>query len=257
MPGWSDSQYLLFADERTRAAAELLARVPVEAPDLVIDLGCGPGNSTRLLMRRWPGARVVGVDSAPRMLTRARADLPGARFVEADVADYRPDRPPSVVFANAVMQWVPGHEAVLLRMLGALAGGGALAVQAPRNFEEPSHRLMRELPGPWAGALAAVPPRPAVHPPQRYYDLLAGAGAAVDIWQTTYEHVMPDPAAIVEWVKGTGLQPYLDAVPEAMRPDYLAAYTEAIGRAYPPRADGARLFSFPRLFFVALAGSGR
>lgn len=252
MSHWNDSQYLLFADERTRPAAELLARVPIAAPDLVIDLGCGPGNSTELLIRRWPEARVVGVDSSPQMLTRARADLPAVRFVEADLSDYQPDEQPSVLFANAVMQWVPGHDAVLLRLLGSLADGGAVAMQVPRNFDEPSHRLMRELPGPWADSIAAVPPRPAVWSPERYYDLLAGAGAAVDIWQTTYEQVMPDPGAIVQWVKGTGLRPYLDAVPESMREDYLGAYAEAIGEAYPVRADGRRLFTFPRLFLVAM-----
>lgn len=252
MSQWNDSQYLLFADERTRAAAELLARVPVADPKLVVDVGCGPGNSTELLVRRWPGARVQGVDNSPEMLTRARADLPGVRFIEADLAEYQPDEAPDVLFANAVMQWVPGHDGVLLRLLQSLAGGGAIAMQVPRNFDEPSHRLMRELPGPWADALAAVPPRPPVWAPERYYDLLAGAGAAVDVWQTIYEHVMPDPTAIVEWVKGTGLRPYLDAVPEPMRPDFLAAYTEAIGQAYPARADGRRLFSFPRLFLVAV-----
>lgn len=252
MSQWNDAQYLLFADERTRAATELLARVPLADPPLVVDLGCGPGNSTQLLARRWPHARVEGVDSSPTMLARARADLPGVRFVEADIAQYEPEHPPAVLFANAVMQWVPGHEAVLARLLGALADGGALAMQVPRNVDEPSHRLMRELPGPWEAAIASVPPRPAVSAPERYYDLLAGAGAAVDVWQTTYEHVMADPAAIVEWVKGTGLRPYLDAVPPPMRPDYLAAYTEAIADAYPARADGRRLFSFPRLFVVAL-----
>lgn len=253
MSAWNDSQYLLFADERTRAAAELLARVPVGDPELVVDLGCGPGNSTELLVRRWPQARVEGVDNSPEMLARARADLPSVRFVEADLSQYAPQEPPSVLFANAVMQWVPDHEAVLVRLLGSLADGGALAMQVPRNFDAPSHRLMRELPGPWADAIAAVPPRPPVHSPERYYDLLAAQGAAVDVWQTIYEHVMPDPPAIVEWVKGTGLRPYLDAVPPAMREDFLAAYTEAIGQAYPARADGRRLFTFPRLFLVAVA----
>jgi trans-aconitate 2-methyltransferase len=251
MSSWNDRQYLLFADERTRPAAELLGRVPLVDPREVIDLGCGPGNSTQLLVDRWAGASVTGVDSSPQMLQRARVELPAARFVEADISGYRPETPPDVLFANAALQWVPGHQELMPRLVGLLAPGGVLAVQMPCNFDEPSHRLMRELPGPWLDVLRAVPPRPPVWEPERYYDLLVHAGAAVDVWQTIYQHVMPDPASIVEWVKGTGLRPYLDAVPHAQREDFLAAYTEAIGEAYPQRADGRRLFRFPRLFLIA------
>jgi len=251
MAAWDDRQYLMFAEERTRAAADLLARVPLARAAHVVDLGSGPGNSTALLAARFPEATVVGVDSSPEMLARARADLPSVRFVEADVRTYRATPAPDVLFANALLQWVPEHAQLLPSLLAQLAPGGALAVQMPCNMDEPSHRLMRELPLPFAEKLAHVRDRARVLAPSDYYDVLAPHAARVDLWQTRYEHVLTDAPAIVEWLKGTGLRPYLDALAPDERAPYLAAYTEAIDRAYPPRAGGKRLFSFPRLFFVA------
>ena len=252
MSSWDDEQYLKFADERTRPARELLARVPVEKPHRVVDLGCGPGNSTELLTDRWPFAEVSGIDSSPEMLKRARRDLPTVEFVEADVATYRPRQPVDVLFANAVFQWLPDHDTLIPSLFESVAEGGALAFQVPCNFEEPSHRLMRELVGPWSERISRADTRAAVAVPAYYYDRLAPHARHVDIWQTTYEHVMPNGAAIVDWVKGTGLRPFLDAVGDEHRLAYLEAYSAAIDGAYPPRADGKRLFSFPRLFVVAL-----
>jgi trans-aconitate 2-methyltransferase len=252
MASWDDAQYLKFADERTRPARELLARVPLEAPERIVDLGCGPGNSTALLRERFPGATLLGVDSSAEMLARARVDLPGVRFLQADVADFRPDRPQHLLFANAVLHWLPAHELLVPALFAQLAAGGVLAFQVPCNFEEPSHRLMRELPGPWAARVAAVHARARVGSAAFYYDLLAPHAQSVDIWQTTYQHVMADAGAIVEWVKGTGLRPYLDAVAPTERAAYTAAYTAAIDAAYPARVDGRRLFAFPRLSVVAV-----
>lgn len=252
MSRWDDGQYLKFADERTRAAHELLRRVPLARPRHVVDLGCGPGNSTALLRARFPDAQLVGVDSSAEMLARARRDLPEIPFEQADVAHYAPRTSVDLFFANALMQWVPDHQALLGRLFAQLRPGGALAMQMPCNVEEPSHRLMRTLAGPWQDALAQLHERASIAAPAVYYDLLAPAAAQVDIWKTTYEHVMDGPAAIVEWLKGTGLRPYLEALPEDLRAPYLAAYARAIDEAYPPRSDGKRLFSFPRLFVVAL-----
>jgi trans-aconitate 2-methyltransferase len=251
-PGWDDRQYLRFADERTRAAAELLARVPAATAASVVDLGCGPGNSTALLRARWPAARLVGVDTSPEMLARARHDYPDAEWVAGDVAGFHSDDPVDVLFANAVLHWVPDHATLLPALVAQLRWGGALAVQMPDNADEPSHRLMREIVGPWQARLRALGGRTPVESAAFYYDVLARGARHVDIWRTTYDHVMPDAAAMVEWVKGSGLRPFLDALDGGERADYLAAYTEAIAAAYPVRADGKRLFSFPRLFFVAV-----
>ena len=252
MPRWDERQYAMFLEARTRPARELLARLPLSAAERVVDLGCGPGNSTELLRARWPAARISGVDSSPEMLSSARAAHDDIEWVQSDLRDYQPDGPLDVLFANAVLHWLPEHERLIPQLFDRLRPGGGLAFQMPYNIDEPSHRWMRELPGPWRVRLAAVRPDAPVGTPQFYYDLLAPRAATVDIWQTRYEHVMPDPDAIVDWVKGSGLRPYLEALPEAERPQYLAAYREAIASAYPERSDGRRLFSFPRLFVVAM-----
>lgn len=251
MSQWDDRQYLKFADERTRAAIELLARVPLATAERVVDLGSGPGNSTALLAARFPSAQVTGVESSGEMLARARRDYPQLEWIETDLRHYRPERAVDLVFANAVLQWVPDHATLLPSLLGLVRPGGVLAVQMPKNFDEPSHRLMREIPGPFARRLQQVRDLTPVQSAAYYYDLCAPFASSVDIWQTTYEHVMPDVASIVEWVKGTGLRPYLDALTSAERSIYLDAYAAAIDDAYPPRVDNKRLFTFPRLFLVA------
>jgi trans-aconitate 2-methyltransferase len=257
MPTWDDAQYLLFEDQRTRPARELLGRVPLVSAQRVVDLGCGPGNSTALLRQRWPEARLTGVDSSAEMLARARHDHSGIEWVEADAGHFVAGEPLDVLFANALLQWLPAHDVLLPALFRQLAPGGVLAVQVPRNFSEPSHRLMHEAGGAWAQRLAGVRAKDPVHSPAFYYDLLAPEARSVDIWQTTYEHVMADPAAIVDWVKGTGLRPFLEALGAEQRPAFLEAYTRGIDAAYPARSDGRRLFSFPRLFIVAVRAGAR
>jgi trans-aconitate 2-methyltransferase len=252
MPTWDDEQYLKFADQRTRPARELLARVPLEAAERVVDLGCGPGNSTALLHERWPAARVTGVDSSAEMLQRARADLPQLEWQHADVGRFVADAPLDVLFGNAVLQWLPDHRELVPRLFAQLRPGGVLALQMPHNFAEPSHRWMRELPGPWQARTAGVRAHSPVGEAAFYYDLLAPEARHVDLWLTRYEHVLDSAESIVEWVKGTGLRPFLDVLAADERAPFLSAYTRALGAEYPARSDGKRLFSFPRLFIVAV-----
>jgi trans-aconitate 2-methyltransferase len=254
MADWSAQQYLKFEDERTRPARDLLAQVPYVAPRDVVDLGCGPGNSTELLARRWPQAKILGVDSSDDMLRQAGERLPQVAFAKADLTQWAPPSGVDVLFANAVFQWVPDHIAHLQRLIAALDDSGVLAVQMPDNLDEPSHALMRATAteGPWATTRArAAEARDPIPPPQVYYDALRPLAARVDIWRTTYHHVLDGPREIVEWVKGTGLRPFLDPLDEAARAAFLAAYTERIARAYPPCADGKVLLRCPRLFIVA------
>ncbi|MFT7724413.1 MAG: trans-aconitate 2-methyltransferase [Roseateles sp.] len=254
MKDWNPDLYRRFEDERTRPARDLLARVPLEAPRRVVDLGCGPGNSTQLLAERFPEADLTGIDNSPAMLASARERLPGCRFELADIAGWTPGDAPDLIYANASLQWVGGHETLLPRLLGLLAPGGVLAVQMPDNRDEPTHRAMRELAAqaPFAALIGDTRQlRTELLGLDGYYDLLAPLSAALDLWRTAYQHPMDSPARIVEWVSGTGLRPFVDPLPEPERAQFLAAYGQRIADSYPPRADGRRLLAFPRLFFIA------
>jgi trans-aconitate 2-methyltransferase len=252
---WSARQYLKFEDERTRPPRDLLAQVPLTAPRRVVDLGCGPGNSTELLIARYPQAEVIGLDSSPDMLRQARERLPKWSFIEGDLATWQPDQGTDLLFANAVFQWVPDHPAVLRRLLQALPPGGVLAVQMPDNTTEPALMAMEEVAsaGPWAQTLAtANAARNDLPSPGAYYDLLRPHCSHLDIWHTVYNHVMDGAAGIVEWFKGSALRPFLAPLPPDMRDGFVAEFTARIAKAYPLRYDGKALLRFPRLFIVAM-----
>ncbi len=255
MADWSAEQYLKFEDERTRPSRDLLAQIPLADARRVVDIGCGPGNSTELLARRWPQAEVIGIDTSADMLRQARERLPRQTFIEANIAHWVPPEKTNVLFANAIFQWVPGHLKQLQRLLGTLAPGGVLAVQTPDNLDEPAHVLMREVAQmePWRAMLAeAARARDSLPTPGGYYDALRPLCTRLEIWHTIYNHVLDDAAAIVEWVKGTGLRPFVDLLDPPDRKHYLAEYTARIASSYPPQADGKVLLRFPRIFIVAV-----
>lgn len=265
MRDWDPALYTRFEDERTRPARDLLARVQLAqgdlAVDLAVDLGCGPGNSTELLARRFPQATCLGLDSSAAMIASARRRLASSelgrhcRFEQADLVQWHPETAPDLIFANAVLQWVPGHEILLPHLLGLLRPGGVLALQMPDNREEPSHRLMRAIAadGPWAEllgdpeALRLKLPLP----PQTCYDLMVPLADEIDLWRTTYAHPMDSPEAIVSWLQSTGLKPFVEPLPPEMQAAFLARYRDAVAEAYPAQADGKRLLFFPRFFLVA------
>jgi trans-aconitate 2-methyltransferase len=255
MGDWSAAQYLKFEDERTRPPRDLLAQVPLSRAARVVDMGCGPGNSTELLVGRYPDADVTGLDSSPAMLEQARERLSKCKFVEADLSRWAPTERTDLLFGNAVFQWVPDHLAVLRRLLEALPAGGVLAVQMPDNTDEPALALMREVAsrGPWANSSSVNhAARDELPRPGTYYDLLRPLCSGLDIWHAIYNHVMADHAGIVEWFKGSALRPFLAALDPAMADEFVAAYLAEIKRHYPARYDGKVLLPFPRLFVVAV-----
>ena len=249
---WNPETYLTFADQRTRPAAELLARVRAEQPARVIDLGCGPGNSTGLLAARWPKAQLEGLDSSAAMLAAARASGVPAAWVEADLASWTASSSYDVIFSNATLQWLPGQESLLPRLMGFVKAGGIFAFQVPVNFDAPSHRLMRETAQEprWREKLSAVREIQRGHA-QTYYDILKPHAASLDIWQTEYLQQLEGEDAVYRWVSGTGLRPFLDALEGEERDAFIALYKSKLNAAYPRRADGTTLFPFQRLFVVA------
>lgn len=251
---WSPAQYGAFEDERTRPSRDLVAAISDTAASRMCDLGCGPGNSTEVLAARFRNAAVEGVDSSSDMVAAARARLPGIRFTVAGIEAWDDPGPFGVLLANAVLQWLPDHAALLPRLAARLARGGSLAVQMPDNLDEPAHRLMREAAadGPWAGKLAgAAGMRTEMGTPDWYYRVLRAGCSRVDVWRTTYHHVLPGGAdAVVEWFKGSGLRPFLAPLDEAEQAGFLARYRAGVADAYPVLPDGAVLLPFPRLFMV-------
>jgi trans-aconitate 2-methyltransferase len=253
---WNPEQYLKFADHRLRPAVDLLNRIDASAPSLVYDLGCGAGNVTRLLRARWPGARIVGVDSSREMLDKAAQAAPDVEWVLADLATWSPERAPDVVYSNAALHWLDGHELLFPRLLGSLAARGTLAVQMPRNHGAPSHTGMvaAARASPERARLEAVLRESPVRPPDFYWGLLARGADGLDVWETEYLHPLRGDAPVVQWTMGTALKPLLDALEEPGRGAFLAEYTRRMAEAYPRRDDGTTLFPFRRLFLVATRG---
>jgi trans-aconitate 2-methyltransferase len=252
---WDPAQYLKFAGHRLRPAIDLLNRIDVTDPAEVCDLGAGAGNVTRLLRERWPDARITGVDESQEMLAQAAAGAPEIGWQRADLATWRPRRPPDVIYSNAALHWVSDHDRLFPALFSTLAPGGVLAVQMPRNFSAPSHTAISEVvrSGPWRTKLEPLIRPAPVSDPAAYFNLLAPRAAAVDIWETEYLQVLEGDHPVREWIKGTWLRPLLDALDEPERTRFEAAYADLTARAYPPRPDGRTLFPFRRLFVVAKA----
>ncbi|MGA9600811.1 MAG: trans-aconitate 2-methyltransferase [Methylocystis sp.] len=254
MSDWNSALYLKFERERTRAARDLLVQLPAYDPPTVYDLGCGPGNSTELLAQTFPNAEIVGIDSSEDMLAAARARVRGATFIAQRIEDWRPARKAGLIFANAVLQFVPDHQALMPRLASYLLEGGWLAVQMPHNIHEVSHALMRMVAadGPWADRLVPIAKtRPVIGSTEDYYHLLAPSSACFEIWQTTYVHALDGPGGIVEWFAGSALRPFLDPLRPREREAFLARYKEELAAAYPMQSNGKVLLRYPRLFFIA------
>ncbi len=255
---WDPATYLKFGDLRLRPGMELLQAIAARSPTRVYDLGCGPGNLTPLLTGRWPEAKIIGVDNSEEMLTKARQAAPEHRFVAGDIADWRPETPPDVIFTNAALQWLGDHDTLFPRLFETLAPGGTLAIQMPRNHMAPSHTCI-------ADAVAASPHRAVLEPQQQhnqvatpadYYDIFAPLTDRLRIWDTEYLQVMRGDNPVADWTRGTALRPFLAALPDdAARQAFEDDYRARILEAYPKAADGATLFPFRRIFIIAETAS--
>jgi trans-aconitate 2-methyltransferase len=252
---WDPAVYRRFGAERSRPFVDLVAQIGAEKPRAVVDLGCGPGDLTATLAGRWPDARVTGIDSSPEMIARA-AELGGAvDFWVGDARDWRPGPDTDVLVTNATLQWVSGHEELLIKWARALPAGAWLAMQVPGNFDAPSHRSLREVArsAPFAAALGDVVREAPVDDAAGYAARLTGVGATVNAWETTYVHLLPaatDEHPVLRWMEGTALRPVKAALDEAGWRKFRAALAAKLASAYPARG-GVVPFPFRRIFVVA------
>jgi trans-aconitate 2-methyltransferase len=254
MSDWNSALYLKFERERAQAARDLLSRIPPLAPRKIVDLGCGPGNSAAILADYFRGGEILGVDISPAMLRAARERLPGARFLQADLAEWRPEEKVDLIFANAALHFSPEHDRLLPKLLSFLNPGGVLAVQMPNVLQDPAHALMRmtAVDGPWMEKLAKVAKsRAAIGGIDDYYAWLAPHARLVELWQTIYVHPLDGHDAVLDWFVGSALRPFLEPLDDGEAEAYLAHYRRELEMAYLPQDDGKVLLHYPRLFFVA------
>jgi trans-aconitate 2-methyltransferase len=258
---WDPGQYLKFAGERMRPALDLVARIPLRAPPVIVDLGCGSGNTAQLLGDRWPDAAITGLDGSKEMLAQARTATAGQdryRWQEGDIVSWRPAAPVDLVFSNAALHWLDDHPRLFARIFDAVAPGGVLAVQMPDNFTAPSHVALHDTvtSARWQARLAARVRSAPVAGSAAYFGWLAPHAHAVDIWTTEYLHILPAGDGVehpvVAWTRGSALTPFLELLDKAGRADFLADYAARIAAAYPRLPDGRVLFAFKRRFIVAV-----
>jgi trans-aconitate 2-methyltransferase len=261
MPDWNPDQYLKFANQRTQPSIDLVARVNVENPRSIIDIGCGPGNSTRVLQRRWPGAKALGLDNSADMIKKAKEDYRDIEWITADASTFRFNAKYDIVFANAAIQWMPNHELLLPRLFEIVNRDGALAVQVPANEKSPLHQAVLATSSSlkWSGLTSGAENLITYHPIEYYYDILLDISEKFDIWETIYYHALNSHVELVEWYKGTGMRPFLERLPDKasgsqgrdLRKEFENEVLAECVKTYPIQKDGKVLYPFKRIFFVA------
>jgi trans-aconitate 2-methyltransferase len=254
MPTWDAEVYLRFSSERTQPSLDLVARIDLPEAERIIDVGCGPGNSTAVLRHRWPNARIVGMDNSEEMIAAASKSYPGEKWLLGDAATWTARRPYDIVFSNAALQWVPNHARLFPRLFEQVAPGGALAVQLPAHYVSPVHRVILQVADdPEWRELMETPGKALIkESPSFYYDLLQPLAKRLVIWETEYYHILDGPHAIIEWFRGTGLRPFLGALRDLdQKQRFEEMLLEGYSKSYPRQQDGRILFPFRRLFIVA------
>lgn len=255
MTEWNSTQYLKFKAERTQPAIDLANRLIALNPRKIVDLGCGPGNSTQVLAERFDNAYILGVDNSQNMIETARKNCPALDFRLCDIRTElsQLDHDFDIVFSNACIQWVPDHPHLIPQMMGLLKEGGVLAVQVPMNFQEPIHRIIQQVAASekWNRFFQEERIFYTLSPGE-YYDVLSESTDEFSIWETIYYHTMKSWQDILEWYRSTGLRPYLAALPEDLREDFEADILRLLIEAYPMQKNRTILFRFPRFFFTAV-----
>jgi trans-aconitate 2-methyltransferase len=254
MNDWNPSEYLKFRNERTQPPIDLAARIVLDSPSSIIDIGCGPGNSTAILCSRWPEAATIGLDTSPEMIRKAQNDYPLNTWILGDAAQYSPREGFDLVFSNAALQWMPHHEILVPHLFAMVNRNGALAVQVPANSRSPLHQALLSVSSgkKWSALTAGCSSIINYQPATCYYDLLCNIAAKIELWETTYYHRLSDHQSLIAWYRSTGMRPYLDCLPDDKnRIEFEEEVLDACINDYPLRKDGSIIFPFSRIFFIA------
>lgn len=250
---WSPETYARFRGLRLRPALDLLAQVGALPEGAVIDLGCGDGAVAEALAARFAGRALLGVDSSQTMLAQARGLGIYASLEAVDIAGWRPETPPALIFSNAALQWLPDHASLLPRLAGYLAPGGVLAVQMPRQFKAASHRFLRDIAGSmFADRFDFSRETSPCAKAEEYHAMLSPLGA-VEAWETEYIQRLEPTAAmhpVRAFTQATAMRPIAEKLSQAELASFCAAYEASLSAAYPLQKDGAVLFPFKRVFFT-------
>lgn len=255
---WDAEKYIQFIEARTRPARDLLSAIPSHfQPNVVYDLGCGPGNSTLLLKNRWPNARLTGIDSSDNMLNSARKKFPNTQFIQDDISKFHTSEKIDLIFSNAAFQWVNHHQTVIPRLIQQLRPQGILAVQMPNNFDSPAHQLIintLEMNPTWTPLINKLCYQNTDTPLYKiddYYQLLsANQLTNLLLWETQYYHEMPNHQAILDWLSGTSLRPIFSVMNQENQHKFKHNYLKKIKTIYPKQPNHCILFSFNRIFMV-------
>ncbi len=250
MAKWNSGIYLKFDNERTQPAIDLAERITARRVESAVDLGCGPGNSTAVLKSRFPDARVTGIDTSESMIARARATYDDIEFAAADVRELRGDY--DVIFSNACLQWVPDHEKLLPFLFDHVKPGGQLAIQIPKNWDSPLYRTLDSVvrQDKWGFDPEKVEYNAALEEGE-YFDIISGLTDDFSIWETIYFHRMKSHRALVEWIQGTKLRPYLNLLDEERGRALMDEIEKIAADLYPVQKNGEIIYTFKRLFLIA------
>lgn len=253
MSAWNPHDYLRFERERTLPCRDLASRIELSSPLTIVDLGCGPGNSTAVLAQRWPNSKIIGIDNSPQMLKIARKSKIRVEWLQADVRQWKPSETFDLIFSNAALQWITNHETELPRIFNYVTEGGAFAFQVPTRTDLWYEVLQKVLNSrTWKEWFRDQVQDFDSRELPIYYDILSSRSTNIDLWETEYFHVLPEPSAVVEWTRGTALRSLLDRLPDAKTRDaFVADYTKEIALSYPKRSDGRILFPFLRRFVIS------
>jgi trans-aconitate 2-methyltransferase len=254
MLDWNPDSYLKFKSERTQPSIDLVSRIEIDNPNSIIDIGCGPGNSTQVLFEKWPNANIIGLDHSQEMITKAKTEYPSRKWILADAAHYDPQETFDIVFSNATFQWIQYHEKLIPRLFNFLRANGALAVQVPANNESPLHKSLLAVSkaDKWFKFTGDCDRLLNYRSGSYYYDILNGLSSKIDLWETTYYHILSDHQALIEWYKSTGMRPFLEKLPnDNCKQQFESEILEGCRESYKIHKDGKILYPFKRIFFIA------